>query len=359
MKYKILQWGAGVNGSSLIRAVARHADTELVGCRVWSDSKSGMDAGVIAGIDPIGVIASNDRQAMIDLDADVAIVCPRLGPDPTENDRDIIDLLRSGKNVICVAGSHTRPSAIPGYGEQFEDACRVGNSTLAAAGINPGFIAERLAPTLTGICTDVTAVEIAESYDCSVSNPGVFFETMGFAKKLEDWTHESPSGALFDRIFTQSIYALADALGVVLTGVRHECAVAPAPWDLTAKAGTVPKGRVAAISQAWTGTTEDPDDIKLVKSVNWVCGKDIPGHPVRPGWRVTITGKPTVTTDLEIDGGEEGRYLPDQNVGGAISVIPEVVAAPPGFLRPVIFAPFRRNFARSSPGLRHEAPPIK
>src|SRR4051812_9004146 len=102
MAIRVLQWGAGINGGALIRAVVQHGSTELVGCRVWSADKDGMDAGELAGIGRIGVLASNDRQAMLDLDADVVLVCPLLKPDLAENDQDIIDLLRSGKNVIDV-----------------------------------------------------------------------------------------------------------------------------------------------------------------------------------------------------------------------------------------------------------------
>jgi len=46
-KYRVIQWGAGVNGSAIIRAVARHHDLEVVGCRVWSADKAGVDAGVL------------------------------------------------------------------------------------------------------------------------------------------------------------------------------------------------------------------------------------------------------------------------------------------------------------------------
>ena len=50
LPYKVIQWGVGRNGRALVRAIARHRDLELLGARVWSETKSGTDAGVLAGI---------------------------------------------------------------------------------------------------------------------------------------------------------------------------------------------------------------------------------------------------------------------------------------------------------------------
>ena len=88
----------------------------------------------------------------------------------SESNRDITDLLRSGKNVISVSGAYSMPAAIPGYGEQFESACHAGGSTFAAAGLNPNFIAERLGTTITGLCADVEAVTAQETYLCAEDN---------------------------------------------------------------------------------------------------------------------------------------------------------------------------------------------
>ena len=77
MPYRVIQWGVGLNGQALVRAITSHPDLELVGARVWSDAKNGVDAGVLAGIGPLGVQATTDRRALIGMDADVVISCPQ------------------------------------------------------------------------------------------------------------------------------------------------------------------------------------------------------------------------------------------------------------------------------------------
>ena len=48
-------------------------DLELVGLWVHSADKAGKDAGEIAGIEPLGVAATNDADALLALDADPVV----------------------------------------------------------------------------------------------------------------------------------------------------------------------------------------------------------------------------------------------------------------------------------------------
>ncbi len=345
MAYRVIQWGAGVNGQALIRSIARHADLELVGCRVWSDAKHGVDAGTLAGIDPLGVPASNDMRHLLDLDADVVIFCGQIRPDLSATDDEICALLRSGKNVISVIGAHSMPMAVPdGYARQFEEACEAGGTSMAAAGINPGFIAERLAATVTGMCAEVESVSVRESFDCSNSTADIVFDTMGFGLPIEAWTKDSPVGRLFNHLFHQLIHNVAYSLSVELADVSWSASVDAAPRDIAMDAGVVRAGTVAAITQVWEGISKDPDQIRISKHTSWVLGKDIPGHPVRSGWQIQVQGKPSIAVDVRYEPDGDMTYYSESMVGSAIAVIPEVVAAPPGFLMPKIYAPFRKRF---------------
>jgi hypothetical protein len=54
-------------GSLAIRAVHRRPDLELVGVWVHSEEKDGPDAGELAGLDPIGITASHNAEALLAL----------------------------------------------------------------------------------------------------------------------------------------------------------------------------------------------------------------------------------------------------------------------------------------------------
>lgn len=345
MPIKVIQWGAGVNGSALIRAIHAHPDLELVGCRVYSDQKSGADAGVLAGIGEIGVRATNQRQAILELAADVVIHCPRQRPDLSENDQDVVDLLASGKHVISVTGTYSYPAAHPGYAERFEEACRKGGTVFAHTGINPGFICERLAPTLTGLCVDVDAVSVEESYLCDTGTADILFDAMRFGDAPEEWTADSPVGRLFNFQFVQMVHHMAHALGVELADVRHEASVVPAHRDIAVAGRVVRQGQVAAIVQSWEGVPREAGQIRVRKNTIWVIAPDIPGYPPKQGWQVRIDGKPSLELQLRYVPEGDRTYIPESMVGAAIPMIAEVMAAEPGILLPRIFAPFRKRIA--------------
>jgi hypothetical protein len=345
MPHRVIQWGVGLNGQALVRAIARHPDLELVGARVWSDAKNGVDAGVLAGIGPLGVRATTDRQALIGTDADVVISCPQARPDMSESDRDITDLLRSGKNVISVSGAYSMPAAIPGYSEQFESACRDGGSTFAAAGLNPNFIAERLGTTITGLCADVEAVTAQETYLCAEDNYALVFESVGFGKPIEEWGgKDSGISAMFDHMFAQSVHNMANTLDVELDDVTFTVDLVPADRDIVLPGGVVKKGTVAVITQTWLGIPKDPNQIRITVRVSWAVANDIAGHSLQSGWQVRVTGKPNLVMNMRVDPEEDRTYHHETMVGSAIAVVPEVMKAEPGILLPKIFAPFKRRF---------------
>ena len=63
-------WSTGGIGKLAIRAIDRRPDLELVGVWVHGEAKDGVDAGVLAGIDPIGVAATRDVDALLALAPD-------------------------------------------------------------------------------------------------------------------------------------------------------------------------------------------------------------------------------------------------------------------------------------------------
>ncbi len=64
---RVVQWSTGGVGAIALRAIARRPDLELAGFWVHEPGKAGRDAGELAGIDPVGVTATNDADALLAL----------------------------------------------------------------------------------------------------------------------------------------------------------------------------------------------------------------------------------------------------------------------------------------------------
>jgi 4-hydroxy-tetrahydrodipicolinate reductase len=106
MTYRVIQWSTGNVGIHALRLIARHPDLELVGLWVHSPEKVGVDAGTLAGIEPTGVLATNDVDALLALDADCVCYTATADLRPAEALADMERIAASGKNLV-LAGFHS------------------------------------------------------------------------------------------------------------------------------------------------------------------------------------------------------------------------------------------------------------
>jgi hypothetical protein len=69
-EYRVIQWATGVVGSASLRGIIRNPKLKLVGVKVYSDEKDGLDAGDIIAAEKTGVLATKDVEEILTLDAD-------------------------------------------------------------------------------------------------------------------------------------------------------------------------------------------------------------------------------------------------------------------------------------------------
>ena len=102
---RTLVWSTGGVGANAIDAIRRRPDLELVGVWVHSPDKVGKDVGELAGGEPLGLLATNDADALIALAPD-CVVYAASGP---ERDGaavpDYVRLLAAGINVVSTSST--------------------------------------------------------------------------------------------------------------------------------------------------------------------------------------------------------------------------------------------------------------
>ena len=97
MTYRVVVWGTGNVGRPAIRAVAAHGDLELVGVVVSNPAKVGKDAGELAGIEPLGVAATDDVSVAFADDVDAVVYTATADTRPDEAFVDLIACLEAGR----------------------------------------------------------------------------------------------------------------------------------------------------------------------------------------------------------------------------------------------------------------------
>src|SRR3954454_17272361 len=95
MSLRVVQWTTGNVGQRSVRAIVAHPDLELVGCYAWSADKVGQDAGTLSGIDPVGVLCTDDIDALLALAPDCVSYMP-YRPDIDH----VVRILEAGVNVV-------------------------------------------------------------------------------------------------------------------------------------------------------------------------------------------------------------------------------------------------------------------
>src|SRR5215213_1634031 len=226
MGLRVVQWATGGVGVAAINGVLEHPELELVGCWVHSPDKAGKDVGEIIGAEPLGVIATNNVDEILALDADAVIYAPLL-PNPDE----VTALLRSGKNVVTPVGwFYPREKEAA----SLRAAALEGNVTLHGTGIAPGGISEKFPLLFSIMATGVTFVRAEEFSDLrTYEAPDVVRHVMGFGE-TPDKALSGPMQKLLDGGFIQAVRMCVDKLGFNADPkVRstQEIAVATAPID--------------------------------------------------------------------------------------------------------------------------------
>ena len=74
--YRVVQWTTGNVGKSSVEALAKNPNYELIGCYAWSKDKAGRDVGELVGIEPLGIAATNDVDALLALKPDCVVYNP-------------------------------------------------------------------------------------------------------------------------------------------------------------------------------------------------------------------------------------------------------------------------------------------
>ena len=97
---RVVVWGTGNVGRPAIRAVAAHRDLDLAGVIVANLDKVGVDAGVLAGLEPLGVAATDDIELACSSDVDAAVYTVNSDFRPVESQAEVEAVLRAGTSVV-------------------------------------------------------------------------------------------------------------------------------------------------------------------------------------------------------------------------------------------------------------------
>lgn len=304
MVYRVIQWGTGNVGKHSLRCLIERPDLELVGVKVYSAAKAGIDAGELVGLPPTGIVATTSVDEILAIEAD-CVVYNALGMtkgDITEQIDDICLLLSRGYNVISSAVERAiYPKALPAEVlARLEEACLSGSSSFLGAGINPGFTMDLWAINMSRLSRTIERIKVTEVCDMTDYDSVENMQFMGFGRTPEQIGDRSLRIEGVDELtpFYSSVLMVSDALRFPLDAVRFENEFGLATERLEVAAGVIEPGTVAVVKMRYVGEAGGRDVV--VNEWVWRTTDDVkPEWGVGEYWSMEVDGDPSMRCRLE------------------------------------------------------------
>lgn len=343
MGLRVVQWATGHVGIDALRAIIQHPDLDLVGVRVYSDAKNGVDAGDLCGLPPTGVKATTDVDAILGLQPDCVCYTAQEAAGIEPVIADLCRILGAGINVVSSAllplvyPPGINPLMAPAV-QAIEAAAQQGQATLYVTGVNPGCLLDVLPPLLAGGCREITSITVHEHWsDISWYREGALAQQLfgiSLTPEAEAAMREQRLG-IMSEYFGCALKLLAHGLGTEIGEITttFEPVIATQPFmlnELKVEAGCIGAAHARLEGRAG-GTT-------------LIYHEYVSGHPdvVRSGWPeppkggggyvVELSGSPDLRVEMSF--GRAGALAMadafNYTSNRLVNAIPAVCAAEPG-----------------------------
>lgn len=293
----------------------------------YSEDKAGIDAGPLCGRPEVGVQATTDIDALLELKADTVIYTPFMA------DVDhVVRLLESGLDVIST-NLFLNVGGIQGATKDaLAAACERGGSSLYITGINPGWI-NTMTTAMTAVCRDVQSVSVSESADVSVYESAETWQALGISRP-EATPELIEIAKIWMSTFYDSVQRMGIALGFELETIDFDIEYATAAQRVDLGWMVIEQDTIAALRGGWKGKVGGKTVVE--SDVAWYLTKEL-----NEKWEfdddhylVVIKGEPEVRTRI--------RFVPPESWGNhewdtmtampAVNAVFEVKNAPMGIL---------------------------
>lgn len=342
-KRRVVHVGTGLTGSVALRAIIDDPALELIGVKVSSPAKVGVDAGQLCGRPDVGIAATGDVAAVLDAKPDCVAYCATAVRREDEAIADIVGYLEAGINVVTISAiPMVYPQAAPAkWRDPIERAAREGNATFYATGCEPGFVSLNLPTALltgAGVIDTYRMDEYALDLDLAYPIWEVLHESMGFGK---------PDGHVPIRIASGKVHNdwgpvvryIADALSVDVEDVALDWETVLAPDDLDTALGVIPAGTICGHRWQLAAVCDGRPVVSVqyfatVTSTPWPDSWPLPAQPGQGGMVFRIEGSPSMTLALRLDPAPGDKTNPGvaATAMAAVNAIPAVIDAAPGLL---------------------------
>ncbi|MCX2930408.1 dihydrodipicolinate reductase [Mycobacterium sp. CVI_P3] len=295
---RVAQWATGATGRLALRAVIDSPDLELVGVRVYDETKIGRDAGDLADRPPTGVRATDNNYQIVTSKPDIVLYMGSVERHPDTCFRDVAHLLSCGIDVIATGSSFIDVYGFdPDRASLIEAACVDGGASFLGVGLFPGFWGEAVAPVLSRLSYRCGEITVRESLSyAGYPSREMMVDVMGYGHRPDSTSPILSDPERAGKAFVSTASIIAKALGLEVLACQPFRETVVADRELHVAFGVIPAGTVAAIK---LGVRADCGSTSIcVEHVTWMSPDVMPEWSRAEGYEIEFGGAPTMRCNL-------------------------------------------------------------
>ena len=195
-KIRVVQFGAGPIGASIARLAREKASLEIVGAIDRDPAKAGRDLGEVAGAAgaPWGVAISARAPAALDQPVDVVLHATSSHLEGVMD--ELLMCIAAGCCVVSTCEELAYPfRKHPELAAKLDAAAKEEGVAIVGAGVNPGFVMDKLALTLSALSQRVDAARVVRLVDAAKRRLPLL-RKIGAGMSPEEFRKQAAAGAI-------------------------------------------------------------------------------------------------------------------------------------------------------------------
>ena len=316
-KIRVVQFGVGPIGASILRLMRQKHSLEIVGAIDKDPAKAGRDIGEVAGAKeaPWGITVSSSAASVLAKPVDVVLhTTSSYLPDVMD---ELLECVSAGSCVVSTCEELAYPfRKHPELSARLDDAAKEEGVAIVGTGVNPGFVMDKLLLVLSAAAQRVDFAKATRIVDASKRRLPLQ-KKIGAGMTPEEFRSQVAAGIIKHHGLPESIALVADGLGFALDEITETIEPVIATETVKTEFLEVSPGQVAGVHQIARGIWEGED--KIFMELQMYVGAKQPADTVE------VRGEPNLT--MTIPGGTHGDIA---TASVAVNAIPAILAAPAG-----------------------------
>jgi hypothetical protein len=317
---KVVCFGIGAIGRQMAETLLSKKGIRIVGAIDIDPSKVGHDLGELLGRKKLGVVISDDSSKVLS-SKKPDIVVHTTTSYLRNTHKELEEIITHGVNIVSTCEELSYPYVTKEQrqlAKRLDELAKKKKVTVLGTGINPGFLMDALAITLTGPCIKVNSIKVTRQMNAATRRIP-FQKKIGAGLEVEEFKRKISKKEITGHVgLEQSVGMIAGALGWKLDEIK----IGPVQPVISGKpvasdAIKVPEGHCAGLMQTAYGMREGRELITLDFRAFIGADEDYDA--------IAVDGMPPIYE--KISPCVHGDY---GTIGMTVNMIPKVIHASPG-----------------------------